>query len=351
MMNLDLLLGLCLVTAAGIGTGTLAWPMKLMRKLQFEHYWFVAMLLGLIVIPWVVVWATIPDVLGAYAEVGWRPLLLANALSVCWGVANVLFGVCVIRIGTALTGAILSGVAVAVGVTLPMVVKGSGKFGQAPDLTSSAGLAVLAGVVVMLAGVVLCAVAGFGRDRAIGRAGDAARPASGGFLGGLVMSIIAGVTSTGISLSFVYAQDPILQAMKARHAGPIAANAAVWAAVLLGGACVNLGYPAWLMTKRRSWAMLFARWTDLVLAAALGIQIIVSILLLGRGMLLLGALGASVGFGIQQTTQVLGNQAVGFASGEWRGVGGKPLRQMLAALAILILAVVILAYAKTLSRT
>ena len=46
---------------------------------------------------------------------------------------------------------------------------------------------------------------------------------------------------------------------------------------------------------------------------------------MGEGMLLLGAAGAAVGFGIQQTLQLLGNQAVGFVSGEWRGVGGKPL--------------------------
>lgn len=348
-MDENMLVGILLVTAAGVGTGTLAWPMKLMRTLAFEHYWFVAMLIGLILIPWAVVWFTIPDFLGAYAEVGWKPLVLANAISICWGTANVLFGVCVIRIGAALTGAILSGVAVAAGVTLPMIVKGSGQFSQSPDLTSVAGLAVLAGIAVMLVGVVLSAVAGFGRDRAIGSSGDRTRPASGGFLGGLIMSVIAGVTSTGISLSFVYAQDPIVKAMEIRKVGPISTNVAVWAAVLLGGACVNLGYPAWLMTKKRSWAMLGRSLPDLALAAALGIQIIVSIVLLGRGMLYLGTLGASVGFGIQQTTQVLGNQAVGFLSGEWRGIGGRPLRQMVAAVAILILAVAILAYAKKLS--
>ena len=348
-MNWDLFFGILLVIAAGAGTGTLAWPMKLMRTLQFEHYWFVAMLIGLIFIPWSVVAITVPDFLGAYAEAGWRPLVLANVISICWGVANVLFGVCVLRIGAALTGAILSGVAVATGVTLPMIVKGSGQFSESPGLTSPAGIAILAGVAVMITGVVLCAVAGFGRDKVLATVDRAARPASGGFLGGLIMSVIAGVTSTGISLSFVYAQKPILDAVESRGADPIPANVAVWAAILFGGACVNLAYPAWLMTKNRSWNMLAASWLDLGLAAALGTQIIVSIILLGRGMLFLGPLGASVGFGIQQTMQVLGNQAVGFLSGEWRGIHGRPLRQMLASVAVLILAVVVLAFANALS--
>ena len=39
-------------------------------------------------------------------------------------------------------------------------------------------------------------------------------------------------------------------------------------------------------------------------------------------------LGASVGFGVQQAMQMLGSQTVGFASGEWRAVGGTPRRQM-----------------------
>ena len=33
-------LGILLVAIADLGTGTIAWPMKLMRRPQFEHYWF-----------------------------------------------------------------------------------------------------------------------------------------------------------------------------------------------------------------------------------------------------------------------------------------------------------------------
>jgi hypothetical protein len=136
--------------------------------------------------------------------------------------------------------------------------------------------------------------------------------------------------------------------MKARGAGNTTANCAVWAAGLLGGAAVNIMYPAWLMTKRRNWMVLMQCWRDVVLGAAIGLQFIVAINLLGRGSLLLGALGASIGFGIQQAMQVLGNQGVGFASGEWRGVMGKPRAQMYASLFVLILGVAVMAYAKTL---
>lgn len=340
--------GILLVTLAGLGTGTIAWPMKLMRRLAFEHYWFLGMLAALVLVPWAVVLCYVPEPWQVYCEVGWRPILLCNLFSIAWGIANVLYGVCVLRIGAALTGAVLSGLGVAVGVTLPMMLKGSGVFRDAPGITSRSGLMILLGVAVILVGVVLSTLAGFGRDRVLQKSTSGAR-APGGFLVGLMMAIVAGILSTGLSLGFVYTQDPIVSAVTARGGAAMPANMAVWAIGLLGGAAVNLGYPAWLMTKNRSWGVLSSSAGDLALAVILGVQFITAVALMGQGMLLLGVAGAAVGFGIQQTLQLLGNQAVGFLSGEWRGVAGRPWRQMMAAIIVLVAAVFILAIGKTLA--
>jgi L-rhamnose-H+ transport protein len=348
---MELLFGILLVTLAGLGTGTIAWPMKRMRRLQFEHYWFVAMLVGLIIIPWVVVLLTVQDPWGAYAEVGWKPILISNLFATGWGLANVLYGICVVRIGAALTGAILSGLGMTVGVTLPMIFKGSGLFSKAPDILSTAGLTVMAGVAVVLIGMILSTLAGFGRDRILKETATEAGGTTGGkFLTGLIMVVIAGVTSCGIALAFVYSQGPIVEAMKLRGANDITANIAVWAAGLCGGAAVNVIYPAWLMTKRRNWGELTKCSGDLLLGAILGTQFIIAVNLLGRGMLLMGALGASVGFGIQQALQLIGNQMVGFASGEWKGVRNSPRLMMYVSIGILLIAVVILACANSLAK-
>jgi len=61
-----------------------------------------------------------------------------------------------------------------------------------------------------------------------------------------------------------------------------------------------------------------------------------------------GALGASVGWGIFQALQIMGGQALGFASGEWHGILGSPRYQMYIAIAILILATVIMGYGNSL---
>jgi hypothetical protein len=364
-------------------------------------------------VPWTITLAVFPQVFSVYRDVPASVLITANLFAVCWGVANVLFALCTVRIGVALTMAILTGLGASVAITMPMVFKGTGLFADAPGITSRAGLTVLAGVGVMLLGVVLAAMAGFGRDRQLR---NVQQSTSGSFLAGLIMAIVAGVCSAGMWLAFVYAQGPIVArvsilrpgqcvritvtdrpkltgdyrlspkgqialsdagsvevgGMTAQSAADRIADVlglsqeshaqvrietnntlavfAVWAVALLGGAIVNLAYPAYLMTKNRSWNILASSPREFALSLVIGCQFCLAAFLGGKGMMLLGVLGASVGAGIQQSMQVLGGQGLGFASGEWRGVHGKPRKQMYLAIAALIIATVILAGSNTLAK-
>jgi L-rhamnose-H+ transport protein len=345
-MSSQQLLGFLIVACAGLLVGSGAWPMKLMKRFQFEHWWLVGMFIGLILVPWMVTILGCPRAFEAYASVPAQTLITGNLWAAGWGIANVLCGLCFVRIGVALTGAILTGLGVSIGVTLPMIVKGSGLFKDAPDLGSPAGMTVMAGVGVMLVGVILAAKAGFGRDRVLQKT----QQRSGSFLGGLIMTVIAGVLSCGMSLSFVYSQGPIVEAMKARGAGDLPATFAVWAVGLLGGSLINIIYPAWVLTKNRSWKVLGESWRELTLASIIGVNMAVGIVLMGSGMLLVGALGASVGFGVQQASQMLGGQGLGFISGEWHGVEGRPRNLMYAAIALLIIAALIMARGNTLAK-
>ncbi|MGI6414998.1 MAG: L-rhamnose/proton symporter RhaT [Thermoguttaceae bacterium] len=407
------LLGVLIVAAGGLVMGSGAWPFKLMRRYQFEQWWFVGMLVGLIVMPWTITLAGCPHALSSLANVPLKAILLGNLFSIGWGIANVLCGLCYVRIGVALTGAILAGLGVSIGAITPMIFKGSGLFQSAPDLASPAGLAVCCAVAMMLSGVVLASLAGFGRDRQLQRLQET----SGGFLTGLVMTAAAGVLSSFMAFAFVYSQGPIVANLSivkpgssitvtveqrkdlsgeyavaldgtiqppgaspvavagasAQEAarriagqtanslgltephvlvqtGSIPATFGVFAVGLLGGALVNLGYAGYLLTRNKSWGVLFQSGWELMLAVLIGVNFSLAVALMGKGMLLLGALGASVGWGIQQAMQMTGTQMLGFASGEWRGVHGKPRQQMYLAIVILILAAAVMAYGNTLAK-
>lgn len=348
---MEIIIGLILVTLAGLGTGTVAWPMKKIKDLHFEQYLFVFMFTGIVVYPWIVVLINVPDPIEIIRTVGVKPLLISNLLSICWGVANVLYLICVVRIGAALSGAILSALGMSVGVILPMIFKGTGLFSGAPNIFSKAGIVIMLGLFVIIIGVVLVSIAGFGREKILMNKNNLNKKqqASGGFLRGLLLIILAGVLSSGLSLAFVYSQGPIIKAAKQQGAGEITANFTVWAVGIFGGALVNILYAAYLMTKKKTWHLLFIRKDEIRFGAIAGLQFIFSIILLGRGMVLLGILGASIGFGIQQSMQVVGNQLVGFLGGEWKGVNGKPRKVMYAAIAIILCAVVIFALSNTMT--
>lgn len=95
--------------------------------------------------------------------------------------------------------------------------------------------------------------------------------------------------------------------------------------------------------------MLFKHWPEALLGTIFGVMFISGFLLMGKGMLLLGALGASVGFGLQQSSQIVGSQIVGFISGEWKQADSGSLRLAYTAVAILILAAFIMAFGNSMA--
>jgi hypothetical protein len=462
-MGMETVVGISLVIVGGLIMGAGAWPMKLMRTFQFEHWWFLSILIGLVLGPWTFTLVAFPNFFDVLRDPEvQKGLIIANSLALCWGVANILCGLCYVRIGIALTQAILTGLGVSVGVLTPMIFKGSGQFKNAPGIVSAAGVTILGGVAVMLIAVVFASAAGFGRDRQLKKL----QKTSGSFLGGLIMTIIAGITSAGLWLAFIYCQGPIQSrvsmvesgeqidvtvaadkrlceklaiadgkvvprsgatveaasgddketekasekiaaALTGRYtiaadglislknaaekgiaikgfapvkvAGDNAKEAAeklaaavglsesgdgerkvtvttmsvltifpVWAAGAFSGAMLNLLYPAFLMTRRRSWGVLLTNWREVGLTVIMGVQTLLALTLPGKGMMMLGALGAAIGTGIQQAMQMVGGQGTGFISGEWRGVEGKPRLQMYASIALLVIASAIMAVSERL---
>jgi hypothetical protein len=410
MLDVTTLAGALVVAAGGLIMGSSVWPYKLMRKYQFEHWWFVSGVAGLVVMPWTIALLGCHHPWQALCSLPVSAIVMGNLFALGWGIANVLCGLCYYRIGVALTGAVLAGLGTSVGAIVPLIFKGSGPFKDAPSLGSPAGTAVLAGVAVLLVGVVFAALAGFGRDRALKNL----QQTSGSFLVGLMMAAISGVLSSFMAFVFVYSHDPIVAhfsdvdparairvttgAQKRDYTvsghgtveiagvglvqvggvsaavaaerigdgiraarpgdppgvrvdtGSIPATFAVFAVGLVTGALLNIGFAMYRLSRNRSWHVLLTSGREFLLAIIIGVNFSLAVALMGKGMLLLGALGASVGWGIQQAMQMTGGQLLGFVSGEWRGVEGTPRLRMYLAIALLIAAGVILAYGNTLAK-
>ena len=338
-----ILSGLLVAGLGGTSAGALSWPMKLMKKFKFEQTWFPGMLFGLFVLPWVVTLLFCPDAMEVFQSLDPGIIIKSNLFSLAWGIGNVLLGISLVRIGASLSFAILSGVGIPLGVIVPMIFKGSGRFQEAADLNSPTGMVILGATALMLVGVVFVALAGFGRDKILKK--DDER--SGGFFGGLVMCVISGICSVGPAFAFIYSQAPIRGAMLERGAGEWPASISVWALGMFMGVLVNVLYPAFLLSRKKSWNVLKENPKEIGLSLIVGLNLFLAFALWGLGMLMLGPLGGSLGFGIYFAFQILAAQGLGWISGEWKGVRGKPIRQMMIAVIILVGAAALMAYAST----
>jgi len=340
------IVGLSVVMLAGIFSGGFAAPIKVMKRFGYPHWALLSQLTALIILPWTAILFLCPDAFGAYTTIPVMTLVKANLFSFAWGLANVLCGLCLVRIGFSLTIGLLSGIGLPIGVLLPLFFKGSGKFSEAPSLASTSGQCIMMGVLVLLVAVVVMARAGFGRDRAMAGQGCTGK----GFTMGFAMAVLAGMLQVGLSFAFVYTQAPISAALEVRGASPVAANMGVWAVTLLGGALPNLAYPVWLLVRERSWGIFAEAPREILLSLLIGLIFFMALLFMGTGMKQMGALGASVGFGVYQAMQLAASQAVGIFSGEWRGIVGKPWFQMVASVGLILVAVAIFAVANVLQH-
>ncbi len=336
-------LGFVAVFFSGFIGGFAPLPIKYMRRFRYEHWGLLASFLAFLAIPAGALFAICPDVRGALADLPARPMLVANLLSFAWGVANILYLLSLVKIGFSLGQGILAGIAIPMGVVVPMVVKGSGAFSSAPALGSLAGIVICTGVVVMVASVAMISRAGFGKERSLAGRGISAN-GRGGFAAGLAMSVVAGILSIGISFSFVYTQDPIGRVFAAHGVAERDIPTAVRIMTLLGGTAVNLAYPLFLLFKNRSWGVFFGKgaWREAILAVPFAGLTIISFAMGSSGMIMMGALGSSVGFGVNQAMQIFSSQCIGLAFGEWKGVEARFTRLMLAALALMLVGIAVI---------
>ena len=329
--------GILAVFGGGLSNGSFAAPSKGIIAWRWEHIWFMysSWALGLLPVGLALFFSngTIPRALAA------NPALAVKigAFGAMWGIGSLLFGVCLPRLGLAITNALVNGVLVFVGSLGPVLV-GSIHI-------ASGNLWGLAGGLTLLAlSLYLCVAASVTRDRA--RGDSLAIPASRSqSLGAVFLAIAAGVTSAMLNIGFVYGV-PLAQSAKAIGCPVFLTSVTIWVPILLGGLISNVGYPAYLIWRKASWSTFFRDKNDTVLwirSCFMGVLWFGAILLYGIGVSLVGNQGAVYGWALFFVVSILASNSWGFATGEWKGSGAKPKLLMWVSTALLISSLALLA--------
>jgi len=113
--------------------------------------WWVFSLMSLVVFPWGLALLLVSHLGAVYAALSPSQLLMPIAFGAGWGVAQILFGISVARLGLGIAYAIIVGIGAVLGTLVPLLAA------QHNAVSSRALFLVLAGVSVMVLGVAITA--------------------------------------------------------------------------------------------------------------------------------------------------------------------------------------------------
>src|SRR5206468_10170383 len=89
------------------------------RSWAWENVWLVFSITSLVVLPWVLALSLVDHLLNLYATLPFSVLVLPFAMGMGWGVAQILFGISVQRLGLALAYAVIVGLGAVLGTLVP----------------------------------------------------------------------------------------------------------------------------------------------------------------------------------------------------------------------------------------
>jgi L-rhamnose-H+ transport protein len=334
---LEITTGILAVMAGGVLNGTFAYPMKRVTKWQWENIWLLFGVFGLVLFPWVAAWLSVSSLTEVYRQVPGATLLAVLALGVAWGSGSVLFGRGISALGFSLGYCIVMGTTAIFGTLVPAL-------WLEPEIFATERGAKLAGSLVLIAaGLSVCAVAGRERERHQA-SGVEARSfqilTKTQFRHGLAICLLSGVLSACFNIGFAVTSGVSAAAQRAGASGG-GASFPVWALIMSAGFLPNLAYCAVLLRRNRSFGLMTSGALNWVYAVLMGAMWILAIKFYSDGSQLLGSSGATIGWPILMASAIIAANGLGLITGEWCGVTGATMAYLCCGLAILLGAVVL----------
>jgi L-rhamnose-H+ transport protein len=327
--------GVGLTMIAGIMSGSCMLPMKFARSWRWEHLWPVFSIVSLLILPWGLAWMQVHHLLEVYRSVPLGMMATPFLLGAGWGVAQILFGISVQRLGLGIGYAMIVGLGAVFGTLVPLFA------GKRALASSRAPLEVFLGVAVMVLGIVLTAWGGQLREpekgtQALARAGER------GYIAAVLLAVLCGLMAPMLNYAFVFGQGLAVAAVLLGNT-PVGAAYAVWPIALLGGLIPNVAFSLYLLDRNKSWRIFSCDPPDLFWALLMGILWMGAFALYGVSAVYLGTFGTSIGWGLFQIFMIMTAMIAGMLTAEWRSASRKAMTLLGTGMVGLLTATILLA--------
>jgi L-rhamnose-H+ transport protein len=310
--------------AAGVMNGSFAVPMKTARSWSFYHIWGLFSFLAMLIIPFAWVVLSIPGCLQIIGAIPLAGLCKLTLLGFLWGIAALLYGAAVELLGVAVGVSILLGLSIVIGAVIPRITSG------AALVTTPRDVVFFCGLLITVAGVIVCAWAG--------RSETGLRSAA-QFRKGLVIAILGGIGSPLLNIGIQYGIS-LLKALphSLSERNGSATQWVAWALFLAAAAIVQVGYCLSRVMQKGELSAFSSpdAGGEFGRVVLMSIAWSVSIFLYGEAVAHLGRYGASIGWPIFMALIVLTSNAWGVILGEWRNRPKRAFYRMLAGSLLLI---------------
>ncbi|MFY0687659.1 MAG: rhamnose/proton symporter RhaT [Cyclobacteriaceae bacterium] len=332
--------GLIWAVFAGLMLGLYALPEKYTKDFQFENTWGLFFMLTMFAVPVVASMTLINGFGDVFGAVPSDIIFKMAAASFLWGIGVMMWGKAINHIGLSLGFSLFIGTVILVGSLLPFLVDGLP--------ANNTFLSIMAGILVVLIGVIMNGKAGLTREK--DEAKEEIAEGKGSVATGITIAVVGGLLATGFSYANAVGRPLLHEASQANGNAEWVTAVAVMFPIFISGGIVMAAYFAWQLTQKKAWESFktpaFGKNFGLILVMA--VFHYAASALFAFAAFKLGELGNTVGYAIFNTACVATAIVSGLITGEWTKASSKARQFLYTGLACMIIGIIIVAYGNSL---
>jgi L-rhamnose-H+ transport protein len=191
---------------------------------------------------------TVPNLFGVLAQADTTTILWTYFWGILWGFGGLTFGLAMRYLGLSLGMAVTLGLCAVFGTLVPPIWEGT----FSTLISSLSGKVIIIGLVVCVAGILICGMAGVMKERHQTTAEKQAGVAEFDMRKGLMVAVFSGVMSACFSFGLTAGQS-IAELATQNGTNPLYANNAILVIILLGGLTTNAIWTIYLNIKNQTY--------------------------------------------------------------------------------------------------
>jgi L-rhamnose-H+ transport protein len=340
----------------GLASASFYVPYRGVRGWSWEIVWLTGGLFSWAIAPWLFALTMTNDLVGVLAATPPRTMLACVGFGALWGFGGLTYGLTMRYLGLSLGMAVVLGLCTVFGTLIPPLAQG--EFG-ARLLETTSGRAILLGLAITLAGIVVVAAAGARKDGALAAESKSSAVTEFAFRKGIGVAIFSGVMSSCFAFGLA-AGEPVRTLSAAAGTGTLWVGLPVLCLVMFGGLLTNACWCGYLIMSNRSAGEWLGRPRPSTVVAATPLT--ANFLLAGLGGTLwyfqfffytmgesqMGRLGFS-SWTLHMASIIIFGTLWGFALKEWKGSDRGTRRMVWCGVALLVFATIIIGYGNSIA--